>query len=178
MTSYDLVYKNQCKKQVSNISAQINSKCVKPKRSQRYPKLSRRLQPSIVKKVLSMMKITSTWIRRLTFRLPSYFLWHRLPRGYCYHPSLRFSVRFKILYRVNIVCCVKWCYCYSKLWIFFYIYAESHWNTFEGYYICSFSKLRYKAHQKVWICSLTFPLRNGIVTLDDNCTNNMLQSIN
>src|SRR6218665_2956122 len=33
--------------------------------------------------------------------------------------------------------------------IHFYIYAESHWkyHTFEGYYICSFSKLRHKAHQ-------------------------------
>src|SRR6218665_2047684 len=34
---------------------------------------------------------------------------------------------------------------------FFYICAKSHWkyHTFEGYYICSFSKLRHKAHQKV-----------------------------
>jgi len=33
----------------------------------------------------------------------------------------------------------------------FYIYAESHWkyHTSEGYYICSFSKLRHKAHQMV-----------------------------
>jgi len=34
----------------------------------------------------------------------------------------------------------------------FFIYTtESHWKyyTFEGYYICSFSKLKHKAHQKV-----------------------------
>src|SRR6218665_3734885 len=52
------------------------------------------------------------------------------------------------------------------------------YHTFKGYYICSFSKLRHKAHQKVWKCSLTFPLQNGIVTFYENCTNNMLQSIN
>jgi len=34
-----------------------------------------------------------------TFRLPSYLLWHWLPRRGGYHP-LRFSVWFKILYRV------------------------------------------------------------------------------
>ena len=39
------------------------------------------------------------------------------------------------------------------------------------YYTCSFSKLRYKAHQKVWKCSLTFPLLNGIITFYENCTN-------
>src|SRR6218665_442499 len=54
-------------------------------------------------------------------------------------------------------------------------YAESHWkyHTFDGYY-----KLRHKAHQMVLKCSLTFPLRNGIVIFYENCTNNMLQSIN
>src|SRR6218665_3922445 len=35
----------------------------------------------------------------LTFRLPSYFLRHRLPRGGGYHP-LTFSVWFKILFSV------------------------------------------------------------------------------
>src|SRR6218665_408710 len=47
-----------------------------------------------------------------------------------------------------------------------YIYAESHWkyHTFEGYYICSFSKLRHKAHQKICKCSPTYPQRNRIVT--------------
>jgi len=61
-----------------------------------------------------------------------------------------------------------------------YIYTESHWtyHTFEGYYICSLSKLRHKAHQQVWKCSPAFPLRNGIVTFYKNCTNNMIQSIN
>jgi len=56
---------------------------------------------------------------------------------------------------------------------FFNICAESHWkyNTFEGYYTCSFSKLRHKARQKLWECSLTFPLKNGIVTSYENCTN-------
>jgi len=46
----------------------------------------------------------------------------------------------------------------------FYIYAEFYWkyHTFEGYYICSVSKLRHKAHKKVCKCSPTFPLRNGI----------------
>src|SRR6218665_3959809 len=60
-----------------------------------------------------------------------------------------------------------------------YIYAKSHfkYHTFEGYYICIFSKLRRKVHQKVWKCSLTFPLQNGIVTFYENCTNYMLQSI-
>ena len=31
--------------------------------------------------------------------------------------------------------------------LYIYIYAESHWkyHTFEGYYICSFSKLRHMA---------------------------------
>jgi len=62
---------------------------------------------------------------------------------------------------------------------FFYIYAEFHlkYHTFEGYYACSFIKLRHKVHQNVWECSLTFPLRNGEVTFYENCTNNMLQSI-
>src|SRR6218665_1941926 len=57
---------------------------------------------------------------------------------------------------------------------FLYIYAESHWkyHTFEGYYICSFSKLRHKAHQKLCKCSPTSPLRNGIVTIYENGTNN------
>ena len=58
---------------------------------------------------------------------------------------------------------------------FFNIYAEAHWkyHTFEGSYTCtcSFSKLRHKAYQKVWKCSLTFPLKNGIVTFYENCTN-------
>ena len=60
-----------------------------------------------------------------------------------------------------------------------FLYAESHWkhHTFEGYYICSFSKLRYRAHQKIRKHSLTFPLRNGIVTFYENCTNIMLQFI-
>jgi len=33
----------------------------------------------------------------------------------------------------------------------FLLYAESHWkyHTFEGYYICNFSKLIHKAHQNV-----------------------------
>jgi len=56
--------------------------------------------------------------------------------------------------------------------IFLYIHAKSHWKyyTFEGYYICSFSKLRHKAHQKLWTCSLTFHLQNGIVTFYEYCT--------
>jgi len=53
---------------------------------------------------------------------------------------------------------------YLKLWTF-YIYAKSHckYHTFEGYYTCSFcsSKLRHKVHQKVWKCSLSFPLQNS-----------------
>src|SRR6218665_908017 len=51
-----------------------------------------------------------------------------------------------------------------------YIYAKSHWkyHTFKGYYICSSSKLRHKAHQKVRKCGITFPLRNGIVTFYEN----------
>src|SRR6218665_2491934 len=55
----------------------------------------------------------------------------------------------------------------------FYLYAESHWkcHTFEGYYTCSFSKLRHKAHQQVRKCSLTFPLKNDIVTFYENSTN-------
>jgi len=39
LTSYDLVYKKQSKKQIFNISAQINSESVKQKRSQRCPNL-------------------------------------------------------------------------------------------------------------------------------------------
>ena len=67
----------------------------------------------------------------------------------------------------------------TRSYEYFYMYAKSHWkyHTFEGYYICSFSKLRHKVHQKVWKCNLTFPLRNGVVTFYENCTNNMLQSI-
>jgi len=42
---------------------------------------------------------------------------------------------------------------------------------FEGYYNCSISKIRYKANQKVLKCSLTFPLKNSIVTFYENCTN-------
>ena len=53
------------------------------------------------------------------------------------------------------------------------MYAESHWRypTFERYYTCSCSKLRYQTHQKVWKCSPTFPLPIGIVTFYDNVTN-------
>src|SRR6218665_1443374 len=67
----------------------------------------------------------------------------------------------------------------TRSYEFCYIYAKSHWkyHTFEGYYICSFSKLRHKVHHKVRKCSPTFPLQNGIVTFYENCTNNMLQSI-
>jgi len=43
--------------------------------------------------------------------------------------------------------------------------------TFKGYYTCSFSKLRHKAHQKVGNCSLTFPQQNGLATFYENCTN-------
>src|SRR6218665_3921785 len=111
----------------------------------------------------------------LTFRLPSYLLRHLLQRGWL--PPPRFIVRFKILYRVMqplIQHCLlsKMVYLNLKYVIatrsydFFYIYAKSHWkyHTFEGYYICSFSKLRHKVHQNVRKCSLTFPLQNGIVT--------------
>ena len=64
----------------------------------------------------------------------------------------------------------------------FYIYAKSYWkyHTFEGYYICSFSKLRHKVHQKVCKIvnvALHSLYRVGIVTFYENCTNNMLQSI-
>src|SRR6218665_1167697 len=47
----------------------------------------------------------------------------------------------------------------TRSYEFFYLYAKSHWkyHTFEGYYICSFSKLSHKVHQKVRKCSLTFP---------------------
>jgi len=69
----------------------------------------------------------------------------------------------------------------TRSYEFSYIYAESHWkyHSFEGYYICtcSFSKLRHKANQKVWKCSLIFPVRNSLVTVYENCMNNMLQSI-
>jgi len=38
-----------------------------------------------------------------------------------------------------------------NFYIHVYIYAKSHWkyHSFEGYYTCSFSKLRHKAHQQV-----------------------------
>jgi len=51
-----------------------------------------------------------------------------------------------------------------------FIYAESQWkyHTFEGYYTCSFSKLKHKAHQKEYKCSHTFPLKDGIVTFYEN----------
>src|SRR6218665_1031473 len=50
---------------------------------------------------------------------------------------------------------------------------KSHWkyHTFEGYYICVFSKLRHKAHQKVRKCSPTVLLRSGVVTFYKNCSN-------
>src|SRR6218665_1215491 len=35
---------------------------------------------------------------------------------------------------------------------------------------CSCSKMRHKAHRKVLKCSLTFPLKNGIVTCYVQCT--------
>ena len=58
----------------------------------------------------------------------------------------------------------------------FFIYAKSHckYHTFKGYYICSFSKLfeaQLQVHQKVWKCSHTFPLKNGIVSFYENGTN-------
>src|SRR6218665_338407 len=53
------------------------------------------------------------------------------------------------------------------------MYAASHWryHTFERYYTSSCSKLRHKANQKVLKCSLTYPLKNDIVTFYKNCTN-------
>src|SRR6218665_200607 len=56
---------------------------------------------------------------------------------------------------------------------FFYVYPESNWkyHTFEGYNICSFSKLRHNALQRVCKCSLTFPLQSCIVTCYENWTN-------
>src|SRR6218665_4030415 len=68
----------------------------------------------------------------------------------------------------------------TRSYEFFYIYVKSHWKyyTFEGYYICSFCKLRHKVHLKTRTFSLTFPLQNDVVTFYENCTNNMLQSIN
>src|SRR6218665_1611948 len=55
-----------------------------------------------------------------------------------------------------------------------HVCAESHWkyHTLEGYYTCSFSK---KAHEKGCKCSLTFPLRNGILTFCENCTNKYIR---
>jgi len=46
------------------------------------------------------------------------------------------------------------------------LYAKCHWkyHTFDHYYCCSSTKLRHKTQQKVWKCSLTFPLKNGIFT--------------
>src|SRR6218665_725472 len=68
----------------------------------------------------------------------------------------------------------------TRSYEFFYIYAKSHWkyHTFEGYYTrsCSFSKLRHKAHHKVRKCSLTFPLKNCIVTFYENCTNKYVRA--
>jgi len=58
--------------------------------------------------------------------------------------------------------------------MFFYIYAESHWkyHTFDrSLLFCSCSKLRHKTSQNVRKCSLTFPLKNGIVTFYENFTN-------
>src|SRR6218665_2839298 len=62
---------------------------------------------------------------------------------------------------------------------FFYIYAKSHWkyHTFEGYYICSFSKLRYKVHQKVWECSPTFPLQQWCTTSGPRATSGPRQVV-
>jgi len=45
-----------------------------------------------------MMEITDKVM--LIIRLPSYLLWHRLPRGAMVTTPLRFRVRFKILCRV------------------------------------------------------------------------------
>ena len=61
----------------------------------------------------------------------------------------------------------------TRSYEFFNIYSESHWkyHTFEGYYTCSFIKLRHTAHKKVLESSLTFPLQDGIVTFYENCTN-------
>ena len=75
---------------------------------------------------------------------------------------LRFSVRFTILYRA-IQRLIQHCLLSKMVYLnvkyvittrsyeFFYVYAESHWkyHTSEGYYICSFSKLKHKVYQKV-----------------------------
>src|SRR6218665_203321 len=55
LMSYDLVNKKQSKKQIFNVPAQSNSESVKQKRSQRCPKLIRRLPATKVKKVLSII---------------------------------------------------------------------------------------------------------------------------
>src|SRR6218665_2018831 len=47
-----------------------------------------------------------------------------------------------------------------------YTYAKSHlkFHTFDRYYSCSSTKLRHKTERKVWKCSHTFPLKDGIST--------------
>ena len=54
-----------------------------------------------------------------------------------------------------------------------YTYAKSHWkyHTFDSYCSCTSTKLRHKTQQKVRKCSITFPLKNGIITFYENCTN-------
>jgi len=42
---------------------------------------------------------------------------------------------------------------------------QVRYHTVERYYTCSCSKLRHQTHQKVCKYSLTFPLKNGIVTV-------------
>src|SRR6218665_2591222 len=77
-------------------------------------------------------------------------------------PPHRFRVRFKVVYRL-IQRLIQHCLLSKMVNLnlkyvigtrsceFFYIYAKSHWkyHTFEGYYICNFTKLRHKVHQKV-----------------------------
>jgi len=63
--------------------------------------------------------------------------------------------------------------------IFLYIYAKFHWkyHTFDRYYSCSSTKLRHKTQQKVWKCSLAFPLKDGIFTFYVSFTIKYIQSI-
>ena len=77
-------------------------------------------RPHLMQNILLLISFFLQWGRGsivpewlLTFRLPSYLLWRRLPRGVLTTPlDLALRSRYYILWYshwFSIVCCVKWC---------------------------------------------------------------------
>src|SRR6218665_1070624 len=76
------------------------------------------------------LRLYALWLDlELTFRLPSYLLRHRLPRGGVVTP-FRFRVRFKILYRV-IYPLIQHCLLHKMVYLnIIYVIATQNYEFF------------------------------------------------